>query len=191
MRVIIFLLIAVFLGQAVTCRAEEKNGMLLTVTKKTLDRNDTRTGSYYSTDRIDRTQGLKVTVKNCSLREMPPGELKWTLLVRKYYSGSSVEGYTGTEPVKALKPSESVDLLVGAAQIQGWSDMSGQSKDKIEHQVVVTHNGKETIRVQSMSNFDVVASRAYFNRTPIQRGPPPAVPPAQPGAVPVAPAPGK
>jgi hypothetical protein len=183
MRVVVCSLIAVLLGQAATTRAEEKNGLMVTVQKKTLERNDSRAPYYYSSDRIDRTQGLKVTVKNTSFREMPAGEIAWTLLVRKYYS-SAVEGYTGKEPLKALKPSEMTELVLGAAQIQGWADISGQAKDKIEHQIVVTQDGKETMRLQSTSGFDAVAKRAVFQRTPVNRGPPKEATPAPAGATP-------
>jgi len=168
MRTIVCVLIAVLLGQAGAARAEEKNGLLVTVAKKTLDRNDSRAPYYY--DRIDRTQGLKVTVKNNSFREMPAGEVEWTLLVRKYYS-SSIEGFAGKEPLKALKPSETAEMVLGSAQIFGWADISGQAKDKIEHQVVVTQDGKETIRLQSTAGFDAVAKRAIFSK-PVKTGPP-------------------
>jgi hypothetical protein len=139
-------------------RAEEKNGLSVSITKKTLDRADTRMNSYYS-DRIDRTQGLKVTVKNVSFKPMPEGEIEWTLLVRKYYS-TSVDKYTGKEPLKALKPAETADLTIGAAQIHGWNYGNDQVKDKIEHQIIVTQAGKEVFRTASTSGFEAVAKRA-------------------------------
>ena len=146
----------------VTCaapgRAEEKNGLSVSVVKKTLDRADVRTNSYY-TDRIDRTQGLKVTIKNVSFKEMPEGEVEWTLLVRKYYS-TTVEKYAGKEKLKALKPAEVVELTIGSAQIQGWNYAGDQVKDKIEHQVIVNQAGKEVFRTASTSSFETVAKRA-------------------------------
>src|SRR5678816_2058049 len=111
-------------------RAEEKNGLSVTVAKKTLDRAD-RSSSYYY-DRIDRTQGLKVTVKNTTFKEMPEGDLEWTILVRQY-STTSIEKHSGKEQLKSLKPAEAVDLLIGAAQITGWRDWGQQWKDKIEY----------------------------------------------------------
>lgn len=148
--------------------AEEKNGLQVTIARKTLDRNDRRTGSYYYySDRIDRTQGLKVTVKNVSFKGMPEGELTWTLLVKKY-SGGTTEGYTGKETLKALKPAETVEMVIGSAEVRGWNDMSGQVKDKIEHQVVINQGGKETLRISSTPGFDAMAKHASFS-TPTQR----------------------
>jgi hypothetical protein len=141
-----------------SAHAEEKNGLSVTVVKKTLDRADQRNNSYY-TDRIDRTQGLKVTIKNVSFKEMPEGEIEWTILVRKY-SSASVEKYIGTEKLKALKPAEVVDLTIGSAQIQGWNYAGDQVKDKIEHQIIVNQAGKEVYRAASTSSFDTVAKRA-------------------------------
>jgi hypothetical protein len=144
--------------------AEEKNGIQLTVTRKTLERADSRTGYYYA-DRIDRTQGLRVVAKNVSFKPMPAGEIDWTILVRKYYS-SAIESYSGKEKLKALKPAEATEMTIGYAQIYGWKDYSSQGKDTIEYEVVVTHDGKETVRTSSTSNFEVLEKRATKKAIP-------------------------
>ena len=151
---VVSLVAAVLISSA---EAEEKNGLAVTVSKKTLDRAD-RSSSYYY-DRIDRTQGLKVTIKNATFKEMADGELEWTILVRQY-STTSIEKHTGKEKLKALKPAEAVDLVIGAAQITGWRDWGQQWKDKIEYQVVITQGGKETYRTASTASFDTLAKRA-------------------------------
>ncbi len=138
-----------------SARAEEKNGLMVTVTKKTLDRADSRAG-YYTSQRIDRTQGLKVTIKNASFKEMPAGEVEWTLLVRRHdYSGPPTRS-TGKEPLKALKVGETVEMVIGGAQITGWRDWFDQAKDKLEHQVIVRHGGAELLRISSTPAFDVL-----------------------------------
>lgn len=139
--------------------AEEKNGLSVMVNKTTLEKNDVR-GAYSYYDRIDRKQGLKAAIKNNSFKEMPEGELIWTILVRKYYS-TSVESYTGTEKLKALKAAQGVDMVFGNAEITGYN-YSGTSadKDKIEWQIVIKQDGKEMIKAQSTSTFDSLAKRA-------------------------------
>ena len=151
-------LLGLLLMFAAAAWAEEKNGVQLTVSRKTLDRNDTRSTFYYY-DRIDRTQGLKITVKNVSFKPMPEGEVEWTLLVRKYAS-TTVEKYSGTEKLEALKPANSADLVLGAAQISGWRDVSERYKDKLEYQVIVKHGGAETVRTESTPSFDALKKRA-------------------------------
>ena len=146
-------------GPVLSGRAEEKNGLSVTVAKKTLDRADRTNGYYY--DRIDRTQGLRVTVKNTTFKEMPEGEVEWTILVRQYAS-TSIEKYNGKEKLKALKPAEAADLVIGSAQITGWRDWNAQSKDKIEYQVVISQGGKETYRTASTGSFDMLAKRAIL-----------------------------
>jgi hypothetical protein len=138
-------------------RAEERNGLSVTVAKKTLDRAD-RSSSYYY-DRIDRTQGLKVTIKNMTFKELPEGEIDWMILVRQYGS-TSIYKHSGKEKLKALKPAESAELLIGEAQITGWRDWGNQWKDKIEYQVIVMQGGKETFRTASTNSFDILAKRA-------------------------------
>jgi hypothetical protein len=138
-------------------QAEERNGLSVNVVKKTLDRAD-RSASYYY-DRIDRTQGLKVTIKNTTFKPMPEGEIDWTILVRQYAS-TAIEKHSGKEKLKALKPAEAAELVIGAAQITGWRDWGNQWKDKIEYQVIITQGGKETFRTASTNSFDILAKRA-------------------------------
>lgn len=179
--------VAALLASSVSLLAVEKNGVMLTVTKKTLDRSDTRSG-YYS-DRIDRTQGLKVSLKNMTFKPQKEGEVVWTILVRRVgYTAPS--GFTGSEPLKALQPSEGLDMVMGAAQITGWKDYYDSAKDKMEYQVIVKQGGTEVVRAQSSANFDAIAKTATINKT--QPAPPPAADevakPATPAAkVPAAP----
>ena len=186
--------LCIILALGAVSRAEEKNGLQVSISKKTLDRADTRGNSYYY-DRIDRTQGLRVTLKNNTFRPMPEGEIDWTIIVRRY-SSTAVEGFTGTEKVKALKPAETVDMVIGAAQITGWRDWFDQAKDKMEHQVVVRHGDKEMIRLSSTSGFDALAKRATLRKasseparpgvpaTTLPKSAPPASAPARPPAKP-------
>jgi hypothetical protein len=156
-RTISALLVALACAGAAAAHAEERNGLSVTVVKKTLDRAD-RSASYYN-DRIDRTQGLKVTVKNSTFKPMPDGEIEWMILVRQYAS-TSIEKYSGKEKLKALKPAETAELLIGAAQITGWRDWGNQWKDKIEYRLILTQGGKETFRTASTNSFDILAKRA-------------------------------
>ena len=137
-----------------------KNGLLLTVVKKTLDRNDSHPG-YYLETQIDRTMALKVTAKNVSMKEMPEGVIEWSLLVKKYnYSPVRYDLYQGTEKLQALRVGESADVIIGGAQISGWRDISESHKDKLDYQVIVKHDGKETNRVSTTASFDALAGRA-------------------------------
>lgn len=143
--------------------AEEKNGLSVAVTKTTIENNDTRGGGYYS-DRINRTQGLKAAIKNVSFKEMPEGEVTWTILVLRY-SSTAIESYTGTEKLKSLKPAEATDMIIGKAETGGYRNYGPADKDKTEWQVVVRHGGKEIIKTQSTSAFDSLAKRATKGTT--------------------------
>jgi hypothetical protein len=156
LRVLPFSVIVLALGSL--ARGEEKDGVHLNVSKTTLDRADQRSGYYYSS-RIDRTEALKVTIKNGSFKPMPAGEVRWEILVRKY-SSNSVESTSGVEKLKPLRPAEGVDIIIGGAQIQGWRDGSSQVKDKTEWQVSVLVEGKEVIKSNSTAGFDAIAKRA-------------------------------
>jgi hypothetical protein len=153
-----FVLTLGFLAATLALHGAEKNGLQVTVAKTTLDRSDQRPGYYYST-RIDRTQGLKVSVKNMSFQPKPEGVVEWQILVQKYYS-SDVESTKGTEKLQALRGSETTELIIGSANIKGWRDSFDNVKDKLEWQVIIKHDGKETIKLNSTSGFDALAKRA-------------------------------
>ena len=136
----------------------EKNGFLVTVTKVTLDRADQR-GGLYSYDRINRTQGLKVSIKNTSFSAMPEGEVQWEILNRKHDS-TRVELTSGKEKLKVLRPAEVAELTIGAAEVTGYRDITETSMDKLEWQVTIIQAGKEVLKASSTASFDTVAKRA-------------------------------
>jgi len=146
-----------------TASAEEKNGLQVTVAKRTLNRADRRDSFYYT--RYDRTQGLKLTIRNTSFKPMPEGEVNWTLLVKKATYVDMTEKYVGTEKLKALRPSESVEIMVGAVPIQGYR-YERDYKDEMEHDIAISHAGKETIRMTSMQGFSALSKRARLIQTP-------------------------
>lgn len=143
--------------------AEEKNGLLVTVSKKTLDRNDTHT--LYTT-RQEKTQGLALTVKNNSIRDFPAGEVRWTIVVRKSYEGGSLK-YSGKEALKPLRSAASTELVFGSALTSGYRSESYNYKDKLDYEVVITHNGKETIRATSGPGFAALAEQATSMDRPV------------------------
>lgn len=141
-------------------RAEEKNGVGVTVSKTTIDNNDHQ-GSYSKS--INRTQGLKAVIKNVGFKPLAESELTWTILIKRYYSSyysSSSSSYgnrlTGKEKIKALKPAETAEFILGSAQISGYQGSSWAEKDKIEWQIVITQGATELIKTQSTPSFDAL-----------------------------------
>ena len=152
------------LAVSATALAEEKNGLLVTVQKTTLDRSDQRGGYFYG-DRLNRTEGLKVSIKNTSFKPMPEGEVRWEILNRKHDS-SSIESTDGKEKLKALKPAEIAELKIGAAEVTGYRDGYENAKDKIEWQITVIQEGKEVMKSASTAGFDAIAKRATKVKPP-------------------------
>jgi hypothetical protein len=139
---------------------EEQNGVQLTVTKKTTSRNDVRTG-FLNEERINRTMALHVVVKNVSMNPFPEGEIDYSLLVLKTnFFPSMYVLYSGTEALPALKTGESAEVVIGAAQINGWREIGEQRKDKMDYKVIVKHGKTETAVVKSIDGFDAIAATA-------------------------------
>ena len=168
MKTYLRLIFAAVFALTAAARAEEKNGLSLTVAKTVVEKNDTRGNGYYS-DRINRTQALKASIKNLSFKEMPEGEVSWAVLVKRY-SYSDILIFTGTEKLKALKPAEITEMIFGNTQITGYSGYSETYKDKTEWQITVKQDGKEIIKSQSTSAFDSMAKHAVKGEKPAKAG---------------------
>ena len=159
----IALLLVLLLAVAQWARAvEPQNGLQVTIAPKTISRNDTRYSGYFTDRAINRMMALQIIAKNVASRALPEGSLEWRILVIKtgYYSSPNTDLYSGKEKFAALKTAASNELLVGSAQISGWQGASAQHKDKLEYQIVITHDGKETARITSTPAFDSLAKLA-------------------------------
>lgn len=127
-----------------TIVAEEKNGVLLSVNRKTVTRSNA--------NGLQKVKTLGVSIRNSSIRDLPAGEVHWGILAYKTYydsASSSKKGYwvrdAGIEPLKALRPAEGTELILGGMDID-W-------KDRVEYRVVVMHGDKETISLCTDSDF--------------------------------------
>lgn len=145
---------AVLMGIA-CARADEQNGLSVNVSRKTSERSSTSDGNGTKV-----RQGLKVEVKNLRIKALPPGELQWTVIVKKRYSG--LEKHKGTEIVKALKPSESSEIAFGDFGLATVREYESVAKDKIEYEIVIRHEGKETYRFSTAPDFAALAKDAIL-----------------------------
>ncbi len=156
MKTTFTILAALFLIACTTMYAEEQNGLSVNVSRKTLDIN---TVSGDSTgESTKRKQSLAVSVKNGALKPLLPGELHWTILVKK--SSSYSLKYKGVEPLKALRPLEMVELTIGNFGVTSTRSLDGVSKDKIDYRLVITQKEKEVFRFVTDPDFESRAKEA-------------------------------
>ena len=160
-RILVLLLFA-----AANLHAEDKNGLRLNVTKKTLDRADNPKGTFGR--EIDRTMALKATVKNLSNRELTEGTIDCVILIRRWGASdaSSVERYTKTLKLDALKSAAESELLVGDYHIGGH--LHGTSTEHVDQlvgwKITIDLAGKKT-DFMSGSNFETLNKRAVAARS--------------------------
>lgn len=134
----------------------DSSRLLVTVNKKTLGRFKDRLGGSGSES---RTQTLLVNVMNQSVRAMPPGVLQWTAVVRKHY-GSPVK-YSGEKDLPALLSFKSAELSCGTFDVGTYQPSSGGvENDRVDYEITILHDGKETYRTASVSNFAMLAEKA-------------------------------
>lgn len=152
------LLVATLLSIPASLLADEQNGLSVNIARKTIERSSGKSDYVGSGTRTKQQQQLRVEIKNMRLKALPPGELKWTVLVKKRWESHTK--YTGTEPLAALGPTKTVTLAVGDFGVSTYREYESLSKEKAEYQVVITHEGKETYRFATDANFDLLAKNA-------------------------------
>jgi hypothetical protein len=142
---------------------EEANGLRLSVQKTVLDRTKDR-AAFVGWDRVEKALGLKVSAKNVSMKEKASGTIEYAVVVKKYnYSPLTLHKYTGTEPFPALKPSAEANLTIGKVPMSGYNAGGNRKEyqDSIEGwQVVVKHEGVETLKITSTGDFAKLLARA-------------------------------
>jgi hypothetical protein len=146
--------------------AEDKNGLRLNVSKKTLDRADNPKGSMGR--EIDRTMGLKATIKNLSSKELAEGTIECVILIKRWSlsDASSIERYTKSLKLVALKSAMESELLVGDYHIGGH--LHGTSTEHVDQlvgwKITIDLGGKKTDFINS-SSFEVMNKRAVPARS--------------------------
>jgi hypothetical protein len=154
------LVVAVSLvGLSSSGMAEDKNGIRLMVTKKTLDRADGKPG--YSRE-IDRTMALKAALKNISTKDLGEGKIECIILVRRWATETgSTERYTKELKLDPMKTAQELELLVGEYHIGGH--MHGNLDYHVDQvagwKLTVEHAGKRT-EFLSSPQFESLNKRA-------------------------------
>jgi len=171
-RLLLFCLMALCLPLRV--RAEEKNGLQVSVQKVTLDRADVRGGDV-NMENLDRLMALRVSIRNTSFKSMPEGEVTWEILRRKY-DDSGIELTSGVEKLPHLKAGESTEVTWGIVKVLGYRNGAILRKDELEWELTFKQDGKEIAKFSSKPNFGMLLKRAVRVEPPA--APPPAATPA-------------
>ena len=155
------LVAALFVVQFLTLRAlaEDKNGLRLLVSKKTLDRADGKAGY---TKEIDRTMALKAQIKNISNQDLPDGKISGVVLIRRWATETgSVDRYSKEIKLDPMRTAQELEELVGEYHIGGH--MHGSSDRHVDQVVAwkisVEHAGKKT-EFLSNDTFESLNKRA-------------------------------
>jgi hypothetical protein len=143
------------LAFALSAAAQEDHRISLSVVKRTVGQPTAKTAAG---DERGRVQALFITVQNGSSHGVPEGVLRWTAVVRKTY-GDSYK-YSGTEPLKALRSFQSVEIQCGSFEIDSHVGAASIERDRIDYEVVVLHEGKETASTVSTTTFAALAGKA-------------------------------
>lgn len=127
------------------CRADDLPRLRVSVTKKTIPGH---TGRVFAAESSGRVQGLVVSVTNQSIRALPAGVVRWTAVVQSHYG--EMMKYSGKDDLPPLLSFKSLEILCGSFRVAG----------RLDYEVVILHNGKESYRTESVSNFAALAEKA-------------------------------
>ena len=157
MKAILVVVVSMMFLAANLAPAEEANGLRVTAQKTQLEKGKDK-DAFYEWDKVEKALGLKVAAKNVSFKDLPEGTIEYTVLVKRWgQTPDLIHNYSGTEKLAALKAGAEANLIVGKVPLGGW-EIGGNRKqfsDSIEGwQIVVKHDGKETIKLTSTGSFE-------------------------------------
>lgn len=145
--------VVTFLALAGLVSAEEKNGLLVTVSRKIVM---LPLGADAAEAEWRQFQTLTLTAKSTSFRNFTEGTVQWTVLHRNSSHGVATK-YMGTEKLPPLRRIESAEIPLGVISVGTEQTVE---KEKIDYEVIVSHDGKETLRVTNTSGFAALAEAA-------------------------------
>lgn len=140
---------------ALCCMGEDKPRVSLTVSKRTIVQPTEKTAAG---DEKGRVQALSVVAENLSSRALPAGSLRWTVVVKKVSGG--LLKYSGTEVLKPLRSFQSAEIQCGAFDIESRPGATAIERDRLDYELVLLHNERETTRTVSTASFAVLAEKA-------------------------------
>jgi hypothetical protein len=140
---------------ALRCTGEDKLRVSLSVSKRTIVQP---TEKSLAGDEKGRVQALIVVAENLSSHALPEGSLRWTAVVKKV-SGGSLK-YTGTQTLKPLHSFQSAEIQCGAFEIESRPGATAIERDRIDYELILLHNERETTRTASTANFAALAEKA-------------------------------
>lgn len=154
---------------AASSQGAEKGGLLVDVSKKTVNKNDKVTPNGVGNMTVDRDQTLKLDVKNTSNKELPATSVDSIVLVQRWeFETANIERYTGTAKLDALKPAQVGSVQVGEFHIGGH--MHGTSEMHVDHvvgwKVTLVRDGQK-LEFTSGSSFEAMDRRAKPALTPV------------------------
>jgi hypothetical protein len=125
----------------------------LKVERRTLDREDKIAKPRSNAEEL--TRGLRITVRNTSIKPQAEGEVEWSILVARPGMERAPLS-TGTEKLKALQTSEAATFDVGAVPVQS----RGAERQDMDYRVVVRRGDAQVAEVESKPNFAQLAQAA-------------------------------
>jgi hypothetical protein len=147
---------AALLALPLTARTDEQNGLSVNATRKTLERG-TKRGDGDKRKSFQQ-QVLKIDIKNNRLKSLPTGELKWTVLVKRRHDG--YEKLTGTKQLPALMHGKNFEVTSDTFEFRTYREDEKVSKESTEFEIVINHDGQQTYRYATTSEFANLAKKA-------------------------------
>lgn len=151
--------LALFAATLSPLTAAENGGLLVDVQKVSLERHDS---GYLGETEINRTMGLKINIKNNSMKEVPETTLKYVILLQRWgMETGNIERTQGELKFEKLLASRSVTVNAGEIKIGGH--MHGTSDKHVDRiagwKITIVRDGR-VLDFLSNSNFDTLNKRA-------------------------------
>jgi hypothetical protein len=143
--------------------AVEKNGLLVEIGKKVMNRNDKVTVNGVGNMQIDHDLTLKLDIKNTASKDLPETPVDAVVLIQRwgFSESSNIERYAATAKIPPLHSAQTTSVDVCQCHIGGH--MHGSSDmhvDKVIAWKVTLMRDNQKVEFTSSSNFDTLDKRA-------------------------------
>ena len=149
------LVVLVFFAGTLCSLVAERMRMSLSVTPRTIVPPSAANSTRGQPARI---QALVVAVSNDTSRQASEGKIAWTVLVRKVAGG--IVKYSGSEFLPPLRPSQTEEMQFGSFEAAVIQTATSVERDRVEYDVIVSHDGQEVARKTSCANFAALELQA-------------------------------
>ena len=138
--------------------SQEKEGLQVTLSESTLDRDDLRQGPRVDVSMAVKT--LKTTVRNLTMKPIPAGTAQYTILVRRLDEERGLWRSSGTVDIPELGGGRESTKNIGSYELRSVRHRANTAADELAGWQLVFKIGDKPVTFESSPQFTALLQAA-------------------------------